>query len=242
MRAVNTGRVFRRSSVADPPVAVEAHGSTIRDATGREYLDAAGGAIVVNIGHGRARDRPGHGRAGRPARLRPWQRVHDRAARGVRGAGRAATCRSTTRRSTRCRAARRRSRPRSSSPGPITSRAASPTAGSSTPGGGATTGTRSGRSTCPAASRSAGRTRAGSAASATSPRPIRTAPACPARTPWARPPSSRRSSTRPSRRPSPGPSPPSSPSRSSARRWPPSRRPTATGRPSPRSAAGTASC
>ena len=50
---MNTGRVFRRSSVADPPVAVEAFGSTIRDATGREYLDAAGGAIVVNIGHGR---------------------------------------------------------------------------------------------------------------------------------------------------------------------------------------------
>jgi hypothetical protein len=51
---MNTGRVFRRSSVADPPVAVEAFGSTIRDATGREYLDAAGGAIVVNIGHGRS--------------------------------------------------------------------------------------------------------------------------------------------------------------------------------------------
>jgi hypothetical protein len=37
----------------DPPVAVEAYGSTIRDADGREYLDAAGGAIVVNVGHGR---------------------------------------------------------------------------------------------------------------------------------------------------------------------------------------------
>ena len=37
----------------EPPVAVEAHGSTIRDASGREYLDAAGGAIVVNVGHGR---------------------------------------------------------------------------------------------------------------------------------------------------------------------------------------------
>ena len=35
------------------PVAVEAHGSTIRDAEGKEYLDAAGGAIVVNVGHGR---------------------------------------------------------------------------------------------------------------------------------------------------------------------------------------------
>ena len=51
--AVNTGRVFRRSTMPDPPVAVEAYGSTIRAADGREYLDAAGGAIVVNVGHGR---------------------------------------------------------------------------------------------------------------------------------------------------------------------------------------------
>jgi len=47
------GRVFRRSLDPDPPVAVEAHGSTIVDASGREYLDAAGGAVVINIGHGR---------------------------------------------------------------------------------------------------------------------------------------------------------------------------------------------
>src|SRR5436190_13964300 len=51
--AMQRGRVFRRSTIADPPVAVEASGSTIRDAEGREYLDAAGGAIVVNVGHGR---------------------------------------------------------------------------------------------------------------------------------------------------------------------------------------------
>jgi len=50
---VTAGRVFRRATAADPPVAVEGQGSTIRDATGREYLDAAGGAIVVNVGHGR---------------------------------------------------------------------------------------------------------------------------------------------------------------------------------------------
>ncbi len=49
-----TGRVFRRSLDTDLPVAVEAFGSTIRDATDRTYLDAAGGAIVVNVGHGRA--------------------------------------------------------------------------------------------------------------------------------------------------------------------------------------------
>jgi adenosylmethionine-8-amino-7-oxononanoate aminotransferase len=50
---VSHGRVFRRTTVPDPPVAVEALGSTIRTADGREYLDAAGGAIVVNVGHGR---------------------------------------------------------------------------------------------------------------------------------------------------------------------------------------------
>ena len=50
---MTTGRVFRRTSTADPPVAIEAHGSTILADDGREYLDAAGGAIVVNVGHGR---------------------------------------------------------------------------------------------------------------------------------------------------------------------------------------------
>jgi len=53
MPRMTTGRVFRRAAAPDPPVAVEAYGSTIRDAAGREYLDAAGGAIVVNVGHGR---------------------------------------------------------------------------------------------------------------------------------------------------------------------------------------------
>ena len=48
-----SGRVFRRATSPNPPVAVAAHGSTIVDADGREYLDAAGGAIVVNVGHGR---------------------------------------------------------------------------------------------------------------------------------------------------------------------------------------------
>jgi len=46
-------RVFRRTSVPEPPVAVSASGSTIVDADGRGYLDAAGGAVVVNVGHGR---------------------------------------------------------------------------------------------------------------------------------------------------------------------------------------------
>jgi adenosylmethionine-8-amino-7-oxononanoate aminotransferase len=52
--ATRPGRVFRRSVDPDPPVAIEASDSTIRDADGREYLDAAGGAIVVNVGHGRS--------------------------------------------------------------------------------------------------------------------------------------------------------------------------------------------
>ena len=49
----SSGRVFRRTLDPDPPVAVEAEGSTIVDASGRRYLDASGGAIVVNVGHGR---------------------------------------------------------------------------------------------------------------------------------------------------------------------------------------------
>jgi adenosylmethionine-8-amino-7-oxononanoate aminotransferase len=49
----STGRVFQRVLGRDLPVAVRAEGSTIWDAEGRSYLDAAGGAIVVNVGHGR---------------------------------------------------------------------------------------------------------------------------------------------------------------------------------------------
>ncbi|HEY5628779.1 MAG TPA: aminotransferase class III-fold pyridoxal phosphate-dependent enzyme [Candidatus Limnocylindrales bacterium] len=47
------GRVFRRTLDPSPPVAVRAGGTTIWDADGKAYLDAAGGAIVVGIGHGR---------------------------------------------------------------------------------------------------------------------------------------------------------------------------------------------
>ncbi len=47
------GRVFRRSIEVEPPVAVRAEGATIWDSGGRAYLDAAGGAVVVNVGHGR---------------------------------------------------------------------------------------------------------------------------------------------------------------------------------------------
>jgi adenosylmethionine-8-amino-7-oxononanoate aminotransferase len=46
-------RVFRRSLDPALPVAVRAEGSTIWDADGNAYLDAAGGALVVNVGHGR---------------------------------------------------------------------------------------------------------------------------------------------------------------------------------------------
>ncbi len=50
---MTSGRVFRRSALPDPPVAHEAVDATIRDTAGRSYLDAAGGAVVVNVGHGR---------------------------------------------------------------------------------------------------------------------------------------------------------------------------------------------
>jgi adenosylmethionine-8-amino-7-oxononanoate aminotransferase len=47
------GRVFQRVVGRELPVAARADGCTIWDADGRAYLDAAGGAIVVNVGHGR---------------------------------------------------------------------------------------------------------------------------------------------------------------------------------------------
>jgi adenosylmethionine-8-amino-7-oxononanoate aminotransferase len=43
--------VFRRGP-ASLPVAVRAEGAWIEDADGKRYLDAAGGAIVVSLGHG----------------------------------------------------------------------------------------------------------------------------------------------------------------------------------------------
>jgi adenosylmethionine-8-amino-7-oxononanoate aminotransferase len=47
------GRVFHRASSGHPPIAIRGEGSTIWDAAGRAYLDAAGGAVVVGVGHGR---------------------------------------------------------------------------------------------------------------------------------------------------------------------------------------------
>jgi hypothetical protein len=46
------GRVFQRAS-GMPPAAVRAEGAEIWDAAGKRYLDASGGALVVNVGHGR---------------------------------------------------------------------------------------------------------------------------------------------------------------------------------------------
>ena len=50
---MSSSRVFRRSADPSPPVAVRADGATIWDSDGKAYLDAAGGAVVVGIGHGR---------------------------------------------------------------------------------------------------------------------------------------------------------------------------------------------
>jgi adenosylmethionine-8-amino-7-oxononanoate aminotransferase len=44
--------VFSRAPTRDLPVAVSADGVWITDAEGKRYLDGAGGAIVVNVGHG----------------------------------------------------------------------------------------------------------------------------------------------------------------------------------------------
>ena len=44
--------VWRRVLDRDLPVAVAAEGAWIEAADGTRYLDGAGGAIVVNVGHG----------------------------------------------------------------------------------------------------------------------------------------------------------------------------------------------
>jgi adenosylmethionine-8-amino-7-oxononanoate aminotransferase len=47
------GNVFHRKLEGKLPSAVKAEGSYIVDADGRRYLDASGGAVVVNVGHAR---------------------------------------------------------------------------------------------------------------------------------------------------------------------------------------------
>lgn len=44
--------VFHRHLQHTPPVAVGGQGLFLRDAAGREYLDASGGAAVSSLGHG----------------------------------------------------------------------------------------------------------------------------------------------------------------------------------------------
>jgi adenosylmethionine-8-amino-7-oxononanoate aminotransferase len=46
--------VFPRNLAGPLPQAVKAHGVWIEDDRGRRYLDASGGAVVVNLGHGRS--------------------------------------------------------------------------------------------------------------------------------------------------------------------------------------------
>ena len=47
-----TSRVFHRHLHHVPPKAVSASGIFIRDAAGKDYLDASGGAAVSCLGHG----------------------------------------------------------------------------------------------------------------------------------------------------------------------------------------------
>ena len=47
------GHVFRRKLGGEMPTAVRGSGVFIEDSQGKRYLDASGGAVVVNLGHGR---------------------------------------------------------------------------------------------------------------------------------------------------------------------------------------------
>ena len=79
--------VFHRHLRQAPPVAAGAAGMTIRDAAGRDYLDASGGAAVSSLGHGHPDVIAAmHAQIDR-LRLRPHQLLHQR---GRRAAGRRA--------------------------------------------------------------------------------------------------------------------------------------------------------
>jgi adenosylmethionine-8-amino-7-oxononanoate aminotransferase len=54
MTRSNVSRVFHRSLTTPFPEAAGAEGAYIRDATGRQYIDASGGAAVSCLGHGHA--------------------------------------------------------------------------------------------------------------------------------------------------------------------------------------------
>jgi adenosylmethionine-8-amino-7-oxononanoate aminotransferase len=51
-RPVHGSHVFPRILGREPPTVDRAHGALIIDTTGKAYIDGAGGAIVVGIGHG----------------------------------------------------------------------------------------------------------------------------------------------------------------------------------------------
>ena len=88
-----TGRVFRRSLDPELPVAVEAHDcddprrGRPRVPRCRRWRDRRQRRSWAGV------DRPGHGGAAGPPRLRARLRVHERAPRGVRGGDRAASAR-----------------------------------------------------------------------------------------------------------------------------------------------------
>ena len=131
MRPVSTGRVFRR--IDRPPTHRSrsrrtARRSAMRTGASISTRPAARSSSTSATAGARSRrrwpSRPGAWPTPTAARSRP-SRSRRMRARSL------ATCRSTTRRSIPCRAAPRRSRRRSSWPAPITSPAASPSAGSS---------------------------------------------------------------------------------------------------------------
>ena len=102
-RPTLTGRVFRRSAVPAPPVAVRGDGSTIETADGRPTSMPR--AAPSSSTSGTAGRRSPRSWPSRPARLAyaHGSRLHDGAARGAMPRRSARTCRWTTRRSTPCR-------------------------------------------------------------------------------------------------------------------------------------------
>ena len=76
--------ILHRHLHVTPPVAVGGRGVFLIDASGRQYLDASGGAAVSCLGHGHPDVTRGDARADRSPGLRAHQLLHVRAGGGAR--------------------------------------------------------------------------------------------------------------------------------------------------------------
>ena len=72
--------VFHRPLGRDLPAIARAEGALLWDTEGRRYIDGSGGAVVVNVGHGRREIAAAMARQAETVGLRARHAVHERGA------------------------------------------------------------------------------------------------------------------------------------------------------------------